>query len=79
MKRKNALIMLNPRIAMYFKNYHCRKYVNKFKRNNEAFNDLIKDENFFRKKLTQFLFSPRGAIFQVKYNIGRKFLGAPPL
>ena len=42
-----------------------RDYVNKFKSTNESFEDLIKDDEFFRSKLTQYLFSPRGAIYQV--------------
>ena len=42
-----------------------RDYVTKFKNTDESFEDLIQDETFFRTKLTQFLFSPRGAIYQV--------------
>ena len=42
-----------------------RDYVTKFKNSDESFDDLIKDETFFRSKLTQFLYSPRGAIYQV--------------
>jgi len=41
-----------------------RDYVTKFKNTDESFEELIKDESFFRIKLTQFLYSPRGAIYQ---------------
>jgi len=41
-----------------------RNYVNKFKESNATFEQLVKNETYFRGKLTQFLFSPRGAIYQ---------------
>jgi len=44
-----------------------RDYVNKFKRENESFEALIRNEDYFREKLTQFLFSPKGAIFQPNF------------
>ena len=40
----------------------------KFNTDNQTFEELIQDDDFFRSKLTQFLFSPRGAIYQVKAN-----------
>ena len=42
-----------------------RDYVNKFKKSDEPFEILIRNETFFREKFTQFLYSPRGGIFQV--------------
>ena len=42
-----------------------RDYVNKFKYTEETFERLISNETYFRSKLTQFLYSPRGMIFQV--------------
>ena len=45
--------------------YFQRDYVNKFKKTNDSFEDLMDSEEYFRDKLTQFLFSPKGAIFQV--------------
>ena len=41
-----------------------RDYVNKFKYTEETFETLISNETYFRSKLTQFLYSPRGMIFQ---------------
>jgi len=41
-----------------------RDYVMKFNTENKTFEELIKDDDFFKRKLTQFLFSPRGAIYQ---------------
>ena len=46
-------------------NNHGRDYVNKFKKTNDSFEVLISNETYFRDKFTQFLFSPKGAIFQV--------------
>ena len=46
-------------------NNHDRDYVNKFKKTNDSFEVLISNETYFRDKFTQFLFSPKGAIFQV--------------
>ena len=43
-----------------------KDYVNKIKREEEPFEELIKNETYFREKFTQFLYSPRGGIFQVK-------------
>ena len=43
-----------------------RDYVNKFKYTEETFETLISNETYFRSKLTQFLYSPRGMIFQVR-------------
>ena len=48
-----------------------RDYVNKFKKTNDSFEDLMDSEEYFRDKLTQFLFSPKGAIFQV---LGFKYI-----
>ena len=42
-----------------------RDYVNKFKRTDASFEILIRNESFFREKFTQFLFSPKGASYQV--------------
>ena len=42
-----------------------KTYVNKIKQTNEPFEELIKNETYFREKFTQFLYSPRGGIFQV--------------
>ena len=39
----------------------------KFKQTNVTFETLIRNETFFREKLTQFLFSPRGGIFQKSF------------
>ena len=47
-----------------------KTYVNKIKQTNEPFEELIKNETYFREKFTQFLYSPRGGIFQV--NISHK-------
>lgn len=44
-----------------------RDYVNKFKKTNDSFEDLMDSEEYFRDKLTQFLFSPKGAIFQPNF------------
>eukprot|EP00092_Neocalanus_flemingeri_P006866 GFUD01007412.1.p1 GENE.GFUD01007412.1~~GFUD01007412.1.p1 ORF type:complete len:1065 (+),score=241.14 GFUD01007412.1:250-3444(+) len=44
-----------------------RDYVNKFKNTNDSFEVLISNETYFRDKLTQFLFSPKGAIFQPNF------------
>ena len=49
-----------------------KTYVNKIKQTNEPFEELIKNETYFREKFTQFLYSPRGGIFQV--NISPKRL-----
>ena len=43
-----------------------KDYVNKIKREEAAFEELIKNETYFREKFTQFLYSPRGGIFQAK-------------
>ena len=42
-----------------------RSYINNIKNSEKSFEELMKDEAYFRDKFTQFLFSPRGAIFQV--------------
>ena len=42
-----------------------RDYVNKFKKTDASFETVIRNESFFREKFTQFLFSPKGASFQV--------------
>ena len=42
-----------------------RDYVNKFKHTDATFEILIRNESFFREKFTQFLFSPKGASYQV--------------
>ena len=47
-------------------NQAFRDYVNKFKKTNQTFEELISDESYFREKFTQFLFSPRGGIFQAR-------------
>lgn len=44
-----------------------RTYVNKFKKTNATFDVLMKNETYFREKFTQFLYSPRGAIFQPNF------------
>jgi len=44
-----------------------RDYVNKFKKSDEPFEILIRNETFFREKFTQFLYSPRGGIFQPNF------------
>jgi len=44
-----------------------RDYVNKFKKSNESFDVLMENESYFREKLTQYLFSPKGAIFQPNF------------
>jgi len=44
-----------------------RDYVNKFKKSDEPFETLIRNETFFREKFTQFLYSPRGGIFQTNF------------
>ena len=44
-----------------------KDYVNKIKREEEPFEELIKNETYFREKFTQFLFSPRGGIFQANF------------
>jgi len=44
-----------------------RDYVNKFKKSNASFEVLLQNETFFREKFTQFLYSPRGAIFQPSF------------
>ena len=50
----------------HFDNFLLRDYVNKFKGpTNASFEDLISDQSYFREKFTQFLFSPKGGIFQV--------------
>ena len=49
-------------------NGYCRDYVNKFKKSDDSFEVLISNETYFRDKFTQFLFSPKGAIFQVFLN-----------
>ena len=50
-----------------------RDYVNKFKYTEETFETLISNETYFRSKLTQFLYSPRGMIFQVRRAQTRKY------
>ena len=45
-----------------------REYVNKFKGTNASFESLISNETYFRQKFTQFLYSPKGGIFQVNLN-----------
>jgi len=44
-----------------------RDYVNKFKKSDDSFEVLISNETYFRDKFTQFLFSPKGAIFQPNF------------
>ena len=44
-----------------------KDYVNKIKREKEPFEELIMNETYFRDKFTQFLFSPRGGIFQANF------------
>ena len=44
-----------------------KDYVNKIKREKEPFEELIMNETYFREKFTQFLFSPRGGIFQANF------------
>jgi len=41
-----------------------RAYVNKFKWDDETFEDLVHDDQYLREKITQFLFSPSGAVYQ---------------
>ena len=53
-------------ISLSVWNFYSRDYVMKFNTQNQTFEELIQDDDFFRSKLTQFLFSPRGAIYQVK-------------
>ena len=48
-------------------NLLLRDYVNKFKKSNESFDVLMENDSYFREKLTQYLFSPKGAIFQVAF------------
>ena len=48
-------------------NQAFRDYVNKFKNSDKTFEELISDEEYFRTKFTQFLFSPRGGIFQANF------------
>ena len=43
----------------------CRDYVNKFKPENATFEHLITNKTYFKEKFTQFLFSPKGGIYQV--------------
>ena len=44
-----------------------KDYVNKIKREEAPFEELIKNETYFREKFTQFLYSPRGGIFQANF------------
>jgi len=44
-----------------------RSYINNIKNSEKSFEELMKDEAYFRDKFTQFLFSPRGAIFQANF------------
>ena len=44
-----------------------RDYVNLFKGEDASFEILIRNETFFREKFTQFLFSPKGASYQVSF------------
>ena len=44
-----------------------KDYVNKIKREEEPFEELIRNETYFREKFTQFLYSPRGGIFQANF------------
>ena len=46
-----------------------RDYVNKFKAEDASFEILIRNESFFREKFTQFLFSPKGASYQVSLHL----------
>ena len=57
----------------HFDNFLLRDYVNKFKGpTNASFEDLISDQSYFREKFTQFLFSPKGGIFQVTQGYSEK-------
>ena len=49
--------------------------MNKFKPTNASFESLISDETYFRQKFTQFLYSPKGGIYQVieKYKTSLNF------
>jgi len=44
-----------------------REYVETFKTDNKTFEELLLEEGYFRNKLTQFLFSPKGAIYQANF------------
>ena len=44
-----------------------KTYVNKIKKINKPFEELISDETYFKEKFTQFLYSPRGGIFQPNF------------
>ena len=52
----------------------CRDYVNKFKPENATFEHLITNKTYFKDKFTQFLFSPKGAIYQVRFSFSFVFL-----
>ena len=45
-----------------------RDYVNRIKNDERSFEELMSNETYFRDKFTQFLYSPRGGIFQVCNN-----------
>ena len=44
----------------------CRDYVTKFAPSNATFEHLVANKTYFKEKFTQFLFSPKGGIYQVK-------------
>ena len=43
----------------------CRDYVTKFAPSNATFEHLVANKTYFKEKFTQFLFSPKGGIYQV--------------
>ena len=65
----NSRSCFKNRVKFFFQvspwNGAFRSYINNIKNSEKSFEELMKDEAYFRDKFTQFLFSPRGAIFQV--------------
>jgi predicted RND superfamily exporter protein len=55
-----------------------RDYVNKFKPENATFEDLITNKTYFKEKFTQFLFSPKGGIYQPNFWFSSKLVCGEP-
>jgi predicted RND superfamily exporter protein len=55
-----------------------RDYVNKFKPENATFEHLITNKTYFKDKFTQFLFSPKGAIYQPNFWFSSKLVCGEP-
>ncbi|XP_023339853.1 patched domain-containing protein 3 isoform X2 [Eurytemora carolleeae] len=49
-----------------------RNYVNTFTFSSLSFEELMQDEDFFRDKFTQFLYSPKGAAYQPYFEFGEE-------